>query len=57
MCGIICIINDKENKIIKSLDQLNHRGPDGGGFLKISGISIGHVRLSILDQSQKQHNL
>ncbi len=53
MCGIICIINDNENKIIKSLDQLNHRGPDGGGFLKISGISIGHVRLSILDQSQK----
>lgn len=51
MCGIICIFDDHENKLIKCLDQLNHRGPDGGGFTKISDISIGHVRLSILDQS------
>lgn len=54
MCGVIGY-NGKfqKNKFEKSLDLLNHRGPDGRGTYYNSdhSIGLGHTRLSIIDIS------
>ena len=58
MCGISGIISNSldKDKIFKSINHivsnLNHRGPDNQGILKISdNFYFGHNRLSILDLS------
>ena len=42
--------------VVKAIETLQHRGPDGTGFEKIelagSDLALGHARLSIIDLSQ-----
>jgi asparagine synthase (glutamine-hydrolysing) len=51
MCGIISGNNYliEESEIIKSLTQLDHRGPDEKHYEKLADIFLGHTRLSIVD--------
>ena len=53
MCGIVGAIDSRitENKLIRSISVLRHRGPDNTGvFLDASlDVGIGHSRLSIID--------
>jgi len=56
MCGLLgCIVKDKINEklILKSLELIAHRGPDGFGIKKFFSnnfyIFFGHSRLSIID--------
>lgn len=64
MCGIIgsyYISPDpkKNNRLKKSLDSLRHRGPDDIGIehfeLSNGFLSLGHLRLSIIDLSEAGH--
>ena len=63
MCGICGFINFKskvEKKQIESMNEaIKHRGPDGKGvFIKNHEnfhLGFGHVRLAILDLSEKGH--
>lgn len=54
MCGIFGAVNFDmdEEKAIKCLETMAHRGPDGGGIYRREGIILGHRRLSILDLSE-----
>jgi len=53
MCGI-CGFNWKDEKTIKEMNKtLIHRGPDFQGYYTDQNLSLGHVRLSILDLSEK----
>ncbi len=55
MCGIIGF-NWNEKRLIQSqLEILKHRGPDGSGIYSDKNVSLGHVRLSIIDLSKKGH--
>ncbi|WP_081694375.1 asparagine synthase (glutamine-hydrolyzing) [Pseudoalteromonas rubra] len=51
MCGILASINNRNNTndLMKSLELLNHRGPDQQHFYydEITGVFIGHKRLAI----------
>ena len=54
MCGIVGIRYFKgrhaeEGLLRKMASQLNHRGPDGDGFLVLGNVGLGHTRLSIID--------
>lgn len=50
MCGIyITNVDYKEDRIKKKLREINFRGPDNIGVTKINDITLGHLRLSILD--------
>ena len=54
MCGILGIRYFKGRKAEESLlrkmaSQLQHRGPDGEGFLLLDSVGFGHTRLSIID--------
>ena len=54
MCGITGFINKKDNKekILNSMmDRIKHRGPDESGTYIDDNVSLGHVRLSIIDLS------
>ena len=57
MCGINGIIYKKSSPNISEIHQMNqtikHRGPDDEGIFEFNNIVIGHVRLSILDLSEK----
>ena len=63
MCGINGIIRFNEDISKEELELMNksikHRGPDDDGtytsFKKDYSIGLGHVRLSILDLSEKGH--
>ena len=59
MCGIAGVVNFKESVEIKHIKQMmniiKHRGPDDEGVYVDKNISIGHVRLSIIDLSQRGH--
>lgn len=49
MCGINCI-NWKDKKKILSMNKtIAHRGPDQKDIFLDEYVSLGHVRLSILD--------
>ncbi len=52
MCGILGSFGNNISFNEKDLISIEHRGPDGFGFLRKNNISIGHTRLSILDLSQ-----
>ena len=55
MCGINGFSWDDEN-LIKDMNRVSkHRGPDDDGFYVETNISLGHVRLSIIDLSEKGH--
>ena len=56
MCGIAGIVNKRdknvnESELIKMLDVIAHRGPDGFGTYMYNTLGLGHRRLSILDIS------
>jgi len=61
MCGIAGIIDsqakpeDVANKIRRMTASLQHRGPDNEGFWydQMTGMGLGHRRLSILDLSDQ----
>ncbi|MCK5039969.1 MAG: asparagine synthase (glutamine-hydrolyzing) [Candidatus Aenigmarchaeota archaeon] len=53
MCGISGF-NWCDKILVKNMNKsIKHRGPDGDGFFLDDNISLGHVRLSILDLSEK----
>lgn len=57
MCGFsgfIGLIDNPEQKLLKSLELLNHRGPDMSGhlFIKEKNMGFAHNRLSIIDTSK-----
>ena len=47
MCGIIGSTEHKIDRVL--LNEIHHRGPDSNGLYDDENISLGHVRLSILD--------
>lgn len=55
MCGLAGIYYDDGqarpdmNVVKRMVRALNHRGPDGQGFLDRPGIGLGHARLGIID--------
>ncbi|WP_242927539.1 asparagine synthase (glutamine-hydrolyzing) [Pontibacter vulgaris] len=50
MCGIyLTNIPFEKSKVIEKLNLIEYRGPDNLGYEKINKISLGHLRLSILD--------
>lgn len=56
MCGIAGFISDRADRnetIRKMTDSIVHRGPDAEGFWldDMSGVTMGHRRLSIMDLS------
>ena len=53
MCGINGISWENSNDIIAMNEAIIHRGPDGNGTYVNNGVSMGHVRLSILDPTAK----
>ena len=55
MCGINGF-NWKDEALIKKMNaSIKHRGPDDEGVFLDDEISLGHVRLSIIDLSEKGH--
>lgn len=60
MCGIVGHYSTSENKefniseVNKMMDSIQHRGPDARGLWADEGghLTLGHVRLSILDLSE-----
>jgi len=58
MCGFVGILHleggrvDPSN-VARMLEQLSHRGPDGRGIWSENEVSLGHLRLSILDLSER----
>ena len=56
MCGIyITNIQYQKQEIQNKLKQINFRGPDNLGYRKINDVSLGHLRLSILDLDQRSN--
>ena len=60
MCGIAGIVNldnrAADSGIVRSMMKIiKHRGPDDEGVFTHNNISLGHVRLSIIDLSQAGH--
>jgi asparagine synthase (glutamine-hydrolysing) len=53
MCGINGISWENGNDISAMNKAIIHRGPDGNGTYVNNGVSMGHVRLSILDPTTK----
>ena len=57
MCGVSGIIFKKnfiaKEKIINMSGLISHRGPDQSGYLEFNNLLLGHVRLSVLDISNK----
>lgn len=52
MCGIFgCVGKIDYDKAIECVQRLHHRGPDGADIKQMEGITLGHTRLAILDQS------
>jgi asparagine synthase (glutamine-hydrolysing) len=57
MCGISGYISLKnslvDSSLVKEMNRLQkHRGPDGEGIWAEGNVSLGHVRLSIIDLSE-----
>lgn len=55
MCGINGFTWEDREKIEKMNKVLKHRGPDDEGFYVDDEVSLGHVRLAIIDLSEKGH--
>ncbi|MDH3697165.1 MAG: asparagine synthetase B, partial [Flavobacteriaceae bacterium] len=52
MCGIVGSLNGNGQLDKAVLSSIRHRGPDTEGVLTWKNISLGHVRLSIVDLSE-----
>ena len=56
MCGIyITNIPFEKEEVIDKLKDIEFRGPDNLGYDKIDNISLGHLRLSILDLEERSN--
>lgn len=56
MCGIYLTNIPYENKSIETkLNSISFRGPDYTGIQKINSLTLGHLRLSILDLDARSH--
>ncbi|SEQ45663.1 asparagine synthase (glutamine-hydrolysing) [Hyunsoonleella jejuensis] len=56
MCGIYLTNIPFEETIVKEkLDSISFRGPDYTGIKKINNLTLGHLRLSILDLDSRSH--
>ena len=55
MCGINGFSWPDKVLIQKMNDAIQHRGPDDEGFYVDDNVSLGHVRLAIIDLSPKGH--
>lgn len=56
MCGIyITNISYQKEEIQDKLKQVDFRGPDNLGLKKIDTVSLGHLRLSILDLDKRSN--
>lgn len=56
MCGIyITNIPFEKEEVIDKLKTIEFRGPDNLGYDKVDNISLGHLRLSILDLEQRSN--
>ncbi|MBT8315752.1 MAG: asparagine synthase (glutamine-hydrolyzing) [Maribacter sp.] len=56
MCGIyITNIPYKEKEVLDKLNSIRFRGPDHIGIFEVEGITLGHLRLSILDLDPRAH--
>src|SRR3989338_2195585 len=55
MCGISGFNFDDKVLLKKMMDLTSHRGPDDNGIYTDKGISLGSLRLSIVDLSKKGH--
>ncbi|TWH99146.1 asparagine synthase (glutamine-hydrolysing) [Flavobacterium tiangeerense] len=56
MCGIyITNIPFKEEEVIDKLESISFRGPDNLGYERIGTVSMGHLRLSILDLDSRSN--
>jgi asparagine synthase (glutamine-hydrolysing) len=56
MCGLIAAFADStplEPAILRAMQQMHRRGPDGEGLWQDSGVCLGHRRLAILDLDQR----
>lgn len=57
MCGIVGEVGPlacDEAQLLRMMGMLTHRGPDEAGLLIAEGVTLGHVRLSIIDLGQGQ---
>ena len=56
MCGIyITNIPFEKNQIVDKLKSIEFRGPDDLGYEKVNNISLGHLRLAILDLDERSN--
>ena len=56
MCGIyITNLPLGKDEVISKLKSINFRGPDNLGYEKDGDISLGHLRLSILDIDKRSN--
>lgn len=53
MCGICGFNSENAGLLKKMMSAIRHRGPDQSGKFFDKGVSLGHVRLSIIDLSEK----
>ncbi|WP_104696415.1 hypothetical protein [Helicobacter trogontum] len=54
MCGILGTIPSSNTKMFeKALKTINHRGPDSSAVFHNGNVSLGHVRLKIVDLSNR----
>jgi len=50
MCGFVAVHGNPDESLLRDmLDGIRHRGPDGGGVIRMGRSLLGHVRLAILD--------
>lgn len=61
MCGLVGFMSlgrlhppDSRQRVAKMLSLIQHRGPDGSGIWEDpdAGVSFGHARLAVIDQSE-----
>ena len=55
MCGILGFTGNDETTAVRMLESIRHRGPDDRGIYHDGKITLGHVRLAILDLSAAGH--
>ncbi len=58
MCGIAGVVSDRSlapddrDVVVRMLEQLAHRGPDGRGLRTLRTAVLGHTRLAIIDPEE-----
>ncbi|RNC81234.1 MAG: asparagine synthase (glutamine-hydrolyzing) [Phycisphaera sp.] len=55
MCGILTIIGQDpgNDHVVRMRDSMTHRGPDGAGLWRGTGLVMAHRRLAVIDTSDK----